>query len=141
MKNGPSNLSNLKSKLSKLDIGKLEITPVDLSKLSNVVKNDVVKMTENDELIEKINNITTTDTSNLVKKTDYNTKICEIENKLSTDHSKYITSQEFIKLTSENFAARLAQEILASKTDIADTAGFVKKIDFDNKLISFNKRN
>ena len=33
----------MKSKGDKLDIGKLETTPVDLSKLSNVVKNDVVK--------------------------------------------------------------------------------------------------
>ena len=39
-------LSNLKSKVDKLDIGKLEITPVDLSRLSNVVKNDVVKKDE-----------------------------------------------------------------------------------------------
>ena len=41
----------LKSKADKFDIGKLKITPVDLSKLSNVVKNDVVKKTEYDELI------------------------------------------------------------------------------------------
>ena len=32
------------------------------------------------------------------------------------------------------------QEHLASKTDIPDTTYFVKKTDFDNKLISFNKR-
>ena len=38
-----SNLNNLKSKVDKLDIGKSETTPIDLSKLSNVVKNDVVK--------------------------------------------------------------------------------------------------
>ena len=50
LKNVPSNLSNLKSKVDKLDIGKLESTAVDLSKLSNVVKNDVVKKTEFDEL-------------------------------------------------------------------------------------------
>ena len=46
-----SNLSNLKSKVDKLDIRKLEITPADLSKLSNVVKNDVVKKTEYNELV------------------------------------------------------------------------------------------
>ena len=40
LKNVPTNLSNLKSKF---DIGKLECILVDLSKLSNVVKNDVVK--------------------------------------------------------------------------------------------------
>ena len=42
LKNLSSNLSNLKSKTGKLDIGKLETSPVDLSKLSNVVKNDAV---------------------------------------------------------------------------------------------------
>ena len=50
--------------------------------------------------------------SNLVKKTDYSTKINEIENKIATghDHDKYITAQEFDKLT-ENFTARLAKLI------------------------------
>ena len=53
--------------------------------------------------------------SNLVKKTDYNTKISEIENKTTDhDHDKYITSPEFNKLTTENFAGRLAQADLAS---------------------------
>ena len=33
----------MKSKVDKLDIGRLETTPVELSKLSNVVKDDVVK--------------------------------------------------------------------------------------------------
>ena len=44
--------------------------------------------------------------SNLVKKTDYNTKINEIEKKITDhNHDKYITTPEFNKLTSENFAA------------------------------------
>ena len=38
-----TNLSNLKTEVDKLDIDKLATVPVDLSKLSNVVKNDVVK--------------------------------------------------------------------------------------------------
>ena len=41
LKNVPSNLSNLKSRVAKLDVDKLD--PVDLSKLSDVVKTDVVK--------------------------------------------------------------------------------------------------
>ena len=67
------------------------------------------------------------------KKTDYNTKISQIENKVTADHDndKYIVVQEFIQLTSENFTARLKQANLASKNDIAN---FVKKTDFDNKL-------
>ena len=47
----------------------------------------------------------------------------------STDHShdKYITTPEFNELTAENFATRLGQANLASKSDITN---FVKKTDF-----------
>ena len=38
-----TNLANLKTEVHKLDIDKLVPVPTDLSKLSNVVKNDVVK--------------------------------------------------------------------------------------------------
>ena len=38
-----TSLANLKTEVDKLDIGKLVPVPVDLSKLSDVVKNDVVK--------------------------------------------------------------------------------------------------
>ena len=58
----------MKSKVDKLEIGKLETTPVDLSKLSNVVNNDVVRKTEYNELVKKVNNINTTDAGNLVRK-------------------------------------------------------------------------
>ena len=37
------NLTNLKTAVDKLDIDKLVHVPVDLSKLNDVVKNDVVK--------------------------------------------------------------------------------------------------
>ena len=40
-----SNLAKLKNKIDKVDIGKLVAAPVDLSKLSDVVKNYVVKKT------------------------------------------------------------------------------------------------
>ena len=57
----------------------------------------------------------------MVKKTDYNTKISESENKLPLIMiTIYITTQEFNKLTSENFAVRLKQGNLASKNDIAN---------------------
>ena len=41
--NVPTNLSNLKSKVDKLDVDKQVPVPVDLSKLSDVVKNDAAK--------------------------------------------------------------------------------------------------
>ena len=43
MKNIPTNLSNLKSKVDKLDVHKLLPVPVNLHKLRDNVKNDVVK--------------------------------------------------------------------------------------------------
>ena len=77
---------------------------------------------------------------NLVKKTDCNTKISEVENKITSDHDhdNYIITKEFNRLTSENFTARLKQEKLASNNDIAN---FVKKINFNEKLktITSNK--
>ena len=103
MKNAPSNLSNLKSKVGKLDPDKLVPVTVDLIKLSDVVKNDVIKNTEYNELVKKVNNINTTDTGNLVKKKlTITQKITELEKK-DCDHDQsnnYITTQEFNKLTS-----------------------------------------
>ena len=43
LKNMRTNLSNLKSKVDKLEVDKLLPVPADLSKLSDVIKNDVVK--------------------------------------------------------------------------------------------------
>ena len=60
-----SNLASLKTEVDKLDIDKLVPVPVDLSKLSNVVKNNVVKKTEYNKLVTKVDN---TDTTNFVKK-------------------------------------------------------------------------
>ena len=45
-----------------------------------------------------------------------NTKISEVENKIP-HNSKYITTEEFNKLTVKNFAARLKQANLVNKTD------------------------
>ena len=73
-----SNLANLKTEVDKSDINKLVPVPVDLSKLSNPVKNDVVKKSVFDELIGKVNNI---DTSGFVLKTKYDTDKSQLEKK------------------------------------------------------------
>ena len=39
----PTNLSNFKSKADKLNVDKLKPVPVDLSKRSDIVKNDIIK--------------------------------------------------------------------------------------------------
>ena len=67
------------------------------------------------------------DTSSLVTRTVLNKKISDVENKI-LDHAKYITTQEFNELNAENFAARLKQ------------ANLVRKTNFDNELISFNRK-
>ena len=97
-----SDLASLKSEVDKLDIDKLVPVPVDLSTLSDVVKNDIVKKTAYDKLVVKANSIDATafvlklkydtdkseldnkvpDTTDLVKKADYNAKINEIEVKI-----------------------------------------------------------
>ena len=97
-----ANLANSKSEVDKLDIDKLKPVPTDLSKLNNVIKNDVVKKDVYDKFVTKVNSLDTSgfvlktnydtdkselenkipDTSGLVKKTDYNTKMTEIEGKI-----------------------------------------------------------
>ena len=71
-----TNLSNLKTEVDKLHIDKLAPLPVDLNKLSDVVKNDVVEKTAYHKLVAKINNI---DTNNFVLKTKYKTDKTELE--------------------------------------------------------------
>ena len=71
-----SNLASLKTEADKLDIDKLVPIPVDLIKLSDVVKNDVVKKTVYNKLVAKVNSI---DTSRFVLKTSYDTNKKELE--------------------------------------------------------------
>ena len=74
-----TNLANLKTEVDKLDVDKLAPVPVDLSELSDVAKNDVVKKTVYDKLVAKVNNI---DTSDFVLKVKYNTDKTELEKKI-----------------------------------------------------------
>ena len=60
-----SNLASLMTEVDKIDNHKLKTVPVDLAKLSNVVKNDVIKKTEYNKLVTKGDNF---DTTNFVKK-------------------------------------------------------------------------
>ena len=73
-----TNLSSLKTKVDKLDIDKLVSVPNGLSKLSNVVKNDV-KKTPYNKLVAKLDNL---DTNDFVLKTKYDTDKAELEKKI-----------------------------------------------------------
>ena len=82
------------------------LVPVDLSKLTDAVNNDVVKKTEYEELVEKVNAIQTTYTSELLKNQLWS-KNYQIERKFTDNyHVKYIITQWFFKLMAENSAAR-----------------------------------
>ena len=138
-----TNLANLKTEVDKLDIGKLKTVPVDLSKLSNVVKNEVIKKTEYNKLVNKVNNIDTSrfilktkydadklelekkipDTSNLVKKSDYNTKISEIESKIPSISGLATTSA-----------------LTAVENKIPSINNLVKKTDYDTKVTEIEKK-
>ena len=103
-----TNLANLKTEVDKLDIDKLVPVPTDLSKLSNVVKNDVVKKTEYNNLANKVNNI---DTSWFILKTKYDADKLKLEKKIS-DTSNLATKAALT--TIENKIASISN--LATKT-------------------------
>ena len=125
-----TNLANLKSEVDKLDVDKLATVPVDLSKLSNVVKNNVVKKTVYDKLVPKVNNI---DTSGLVKKTNCNTKISEIKDRIpdtssfvkKTDYNTKITEIEGKIPDISGLATKTALTTVENK--IPSITGLVKK--------------
>ena len=88
-------LANLKTEVDELDIDKLAPVFVDLSKLSDVGKNDVVKKTAYDKLVGKVNAVllNNIDTSDFVLKTKYQIDKTELKNKIPnvTDFVKKAT--------------------------------------------------
>ena len=115
-----TNLANSKIEVDELNIDKLVPIPPDLSKLSNVVKNDVVKKIVFDKLVAKVNNI---DSSDFVLKTNFNTKISELENKIP-DIS--------------NLTTKTALTIFENK--IPSTSNLIKKTDYDTKITEIEKK-
>ena len=139
-----TNLASLKTEVDKLDIDKLMLVPNDLAKLSNVVKNDVVKKTKYNKLLAKVNRVDTTnfvlktkckkygsdfedkinkvdkkipDVSDSVKKTDFNAKITEVEGKIPS-----ITG------------LATSSELTAVVNKIPDASSLVKKTNYDTKI-------
>ena len=80
-----SNLASSKTEVDKLDINKLTSVPIDLAKLSNVVKNGVVKKTEYDKLVNKVNGI---DNRNFVPRTKYEKDGSDFEEKINKVEKK-----------------------------------------------------
>ena len=95
--------------LKKIDCNtKITETEGKIPSISGLATNAALTTVEN-----KIPNI-----SSLVKKTDYDTKITEIEKKLTDhNHDKYITTPEFNTLAVDGFNASLAQANIVTETD------------------------
>ena len=89
-----SNLASLKTEVDKLDIDKLVPVPVDFSKLSDVVKNDVVKKTEYSKLVTKVDNI---DITNFVKKNKYEKDRSDFEDKINKVDKKTPDVRSWVK--------------------------------------------
>ena len=89
-----SNLASLKTEVDKLDIDKLTSVPIDLAKLSNVVKNDVVKKTEYDKLVNKVNSV---DNTNFVSRTKYEKDGSDFEDKIDKIDKKIPDVSDFVK--------------------------------------------
>ena len=122
LKSLPNNLSNLKTEVDKLDIDKLAPVPADLSKLSNVVNNEVVKKTEYDAKIKNIED-KIPDISNLATKSNLNRKINEVKNKIPS-----------ITGLATTFA------LTAVENEIPSTNNLVKKTDYDTKVTEIGKK-
>ena len=87
-------LASLETEKDKLYIVKLAPVPVDLSKLSDAVKNDIVKKTVYDKLVEKANNI---DTTGFVLKTTYDTDKSDLEKKVNDVDKKILDPSDLVK--------------------------------------------
>ena len=88
------NLACLKTEVDKIDVDKLKTVPVDLAKLSNVVKNYVVKNTEYNKLVGKVDNI---DTKKFVLKTTYDSGKSGLEKKISDIDKKIPDTSSLVK--------------------------------------------
>ena len=121
-----TNLADLKTEVDKLDIDKLVLVPTDFGKLSNVLKNDVVKKTVYDKLVAKVNNI---DTNDFVLKAKYNTNKTELEKKIPnvTDFVKKAKLTELENKIPDisNLATKTALTTVENK--IPDVSSLVKK--------------
>ena len=73
-------MAALKTEVDKIDTDKLKTVPNDLAKLSNVVKNEVVKKTDYDTLKSKVDGI---DTSAFVTRTKFTADTNALDDKIN----------------------------------------------------------
>ena len=99
-----TNLASLETEVDKIDADKLKTVPVDLAKLGNVVKSDVVKRTNYNKLVTKVNGI---DTSNFVLKTKYQKDGSDFEDKINKIDKKIPDISDLVRKT--NFNAKITE--------------------------------
>ena len=134
-----TNLANIKTEGDKLDIDKLAPVAVDLSKPSDVVKNDVVKKDMHDKLVGKVSNI---DTSDFVLKTKYNADKTELESKIP-DVTHFVKKTKHTELENKSpdvssLATETAQITIENK--IPNVNSLVKKADYDTKITEIENK-
>ena len=126
-----TNLANLKSEVDKLDIDKLKPLPDDVSKLSNTVTNEVVKKTDYNAKITEIEN-KIPDISNLPTKTT----LTSVENRIP-NISGLATKTELTTVENKipnitNLATKTALTNLSNT--VPDISTLIKKSDYDTKI-------
>ena len=134
-----TNLANLKTELDKLDIEKLLPVPTDLSKLSNIIKNNVVKKTVYDKLVAKVDDI---DTNNFVLKTKYDTDKLKLENKIP-NMTVFVKKAKLIKLKNKisnthNLATKTALTTVENKIPVVHN--LLKKTDYNTKVADIENK-
>ena len=117
----------------------MALVPVDLSKISDVVKNDVVKKTVYDKLVAKVYNIGTSD---FVLKTTDNTDKAELEKKIP-DVSNLAKKTKLTELENKipdisNLATKTA--LTAVENKIPDVSNLVKKTDYNTKVTEIENK-
>ena len=171
-----TNLAALKSEVDKIDTDKLKTVPADLAKLSNVVKNDVVKKTTYNTLKNKVDTI---DTLKFVSRTKFTTDTNALDDiidkvkKKIPDISGLATKSSVTRLITEqeDYTHKVKKKIpdiigLANKTEltaveskipdlsglattsaltavenkIPDITSLITKTDFDTKLKNISDR-
>ena len=101
-----TNLAALKTEVDKIDVDKLKTTPTDLDRLSNLVKNDVVKKTDDNTKVTSIEaqiagltkntvdnladitKLKAIDTNSFILKTKLTSDVTTLENKIDTVNKK-----------------------------------------------------
>ena len=107
-----TNLAALKTEVDKIDTDKLKTVPDDLAKLSNVVKNDVVKKTDYNTLKSKVDGI---DTSAFVTRTKFTADTNALDDKIDKVEKKVPVLTDFVTTARFNHEKNL----LATKTALA----------------------